>query len=150
MSSSPDSVKRKHTDTDTDHQKKKKKTKISEEDNICTICLEPCEDKTQCCSLTCGHTFHSECIWSWLIDHKTCPICRDGTMRCQHYKESTNKKDDKLWFIKQHSHTDVPKTIVASMMNEIKLLKNKIQEHEDRQLAMSLTNPITLLFNTIR
>ena len=139
--------KRKHISMEKDAEHDEKKSKL-EEDNDCTICLDSFKDSKHCCTLTCGHTFHSECIWPWLIEHKTCPICRDNTMQCQHYKESsTNTKDDPLWFITQHSHTDIAKTIVASLMNEIKLFKNTLQEQEDLQLAISLTDPITLLFN---
>ena len=25
---------------------------------------------------TCGHFFHFECIWEWLENHRTCPLCR--------------------------------------------------------------------------
>jgi hypothetical protein len=140
--------KRKSIPTEDTPQKGKKSKTEEEEVGNCIICLETFKEDHHCCTLSCGHVFHSECIWPWLIEHKTCPICRDGTMRCQHYKEE--KKEDSLWFIAQHSHTDIAKTIVTSLTNEITLLKKKLQEQSDHQMAVSLTNPITMLFDIIR
>lgn len=39
------------------------------EDN-CNICFEPCTNK-----LSCGHTFHQECINNWDIQNKKCSMC---------------------------------------------------------------------------
>lgn len=99
----------------------------------CPICME---SGGECCTLSCGHIFHSTCIWQWMIMHKTCPVCRDGTMTCQHYKEDIHK-DDPLWYIDVH-HTDVSKTIVSALLNEIKATKTDLQEQQDHELAMSL------------
>ena len=42
----------------------------------CTICLGDLEE-TQRYKLECDHSsFHFECIRKWLMDNKSCPICR--------------------------------------------------------------------------
>ncbi|KAK8646400.1 hypothetical protein V6N13_120189 [Hibiscus sabdariffa] len=61
------------------------KTRITE-DNVwdsfrnrisCSICLEDFTPVETVHSLPhCHHMFHSSCIQQWLVDHKSCPLCR--------------------------------------------------------------------------
>lgn len=51
-------------------------------DMICVICQEQLssdtstEDGVYVRKLTCGHIFHDQCIWKWLVNSKaTCPCC---------------------------------------------------------------------------
>lgn len=43
----------------------------------CPICLEKLKDGDEVISLPCAHTFHFQCITSWLSEHDTCPLCRN-------------------------------------------------------------------------
>lgn len=41
----------------------------------CSICLENCETdtvQTRCCQ----QPFHRDCIYEWIEDNPTCPLCR--------------------------------------------------------------------------
>lgn len=40
---------------------------------ICSICTEVFKTPFR---INCGHTFCKECIFRWLEDNKTCPVCR--------------------------------------------------------------------------
>ncbi|KAL8217554.1 hypothetical protein R6Q57_020928 [Mikania cordata] len=43
----------------------------------CVVCLERFKNGEKCKLLpNCNHTFHGECIDSWLIKTGACPICR--------------------------------------------------------------------------
>jgi len=42
----------------------------------CSVCLSALEEGEEARSLPCGHTFHRECIDSWLQKSKQCPVCR--------------------------------------------------------------------------
>ncbi|KAF6143937.1 hypothetical protein GIB67_001731 [Kingdonia uniflora] len=44
---------------------------------LCSVCLGDyqAEDKLQLIPM-CGHSFHMDCIGSWLSSHSTCPLCR--------------------------------------------------------------------------
>ena len=46
------------------------------EDNTCCICLAPYKQGEGKRTLGCEHSFHKKCIDKWLIESKTCPICR--------------------------------------------------------------------------
>jgi hypothetical protein len=39
----------------------------------CPICLNNLKNPVH---LPCGHTFHSDCILSWIDNNKNCPMCR--------------------------------------------------------------------------
>ncbi|KDO19275.1 hypothetical protein SPRG_15545 [Saprolegnia parasitica CBS 223.65] len=43
-------------------------------DDTCAICLGDFEDTVF--QLRCGHCFHRDCALHWLVEHATCPLCR--------------------------------------------------------------------------
>ena len=49
-------------------------------DSDCSICMQRPEEGEETVTLPCHHWFHFECAQSWLREHDTCPICREGIM----------------------------------------------------------------------
>lgn len=47
-----------------------------DEEQSCSICLEPFKKDEKVAVLKCNHFFHDACIKPWVEDHFTCPICR--------------------------------------------------------------------------
>ena len=47
----------------------------SKHDN-CTICLEAFKINDACIKLPCSHLYHEDCIISWFIRKKYCPLCQ--------------------------------------------------------------------------
>jgi len=43
---------------------------------LCSICADNIEEDL--CSTRCAHTFHFECLNTWLLHSKTCPQCRES------------------------------------------------------------------------
>ncbi|NP_001288484.1 RING finger protein 165 [Zea mays] len=48
----------------------------SEEEKVCTICLETFLPGEQVAVTPCNHTFHQGCIAPWVQGHGSCPVCR--------------------------------------------------------------------------
>ena len=53
---------------------------FTSEDTECSVCWESLDDDSKI-SLPCGHLFHSACLRRWLLQQRTCPICRTGVLR---------------------------------------------------------------------
>ncbi|XP_021753768.1 E3 ubiquitin-protein ligase SIS3-like [Chenopodium quinoa] len=55
-----------------------KDTVVLEEDRgeVCGVCQEEFEVGETVSGTTCMHKFHGSCLWKWLYDRQTCPLCR--------------------------------------------------------------------------
>lgn len=52
---------------------------------LCAICLEQCTPlAVGVCTLSCHHTFHTDCIQVWFVEKKECPVCRGTDISCNH------------------------------------------------------------------
>ena len=45
---------------------------------MCSVCLEPVRSTNSAGTkrLTCGHSFHTDCILPWFVNSDDCPSCR--------------------------------------------------------------------------
>jgi len=43
---------------------------------MCVICQDNYKSGERVGILSCGHTYHKDCIYTWLDHQKTCPLCR--------------------------------------------------------------------------
>ena len=50
------------------------------------------DSKEKITSLSCGHTFHTECLFEWLKTNESCPICRSKDMFNEADEEPDSKK----------------------------------------------------------
>ncbi|CAN4104477.1 unnamed protein product [Withania somnifera] len=44
----------------------------------CPVCFDIFEDKSVVVVTPCSHIFHRSCIFRWLLENSTCPICRES------------------------------------------------------------------------
>ncbi|NWS69444.1 RN128 ligase, partial [Crotophaga sulcirostris] len=44
--------------------------------DCCVVCIEPYKPNEVVRILTCNHLFHKNCIDPWLLEHRTCPMCK--------------------------------------------------------------------------
>ena len=49
---------------------------IARTSDLCSICYEDMAAGDEVYKLPCCHTFHVECLSSWIASHNTCPLCR--------------------------------------------------------------------------
>ena len=52
------------------------KKKKDEQDNECSICCLPIENRQQYLNLKCKHVYHKRCLQEWLRKNNRCPLCR--------------------------------------------------------------------------
>jgi hypothetical protein len=48
----------------------------STDEPACSICFAPLEEGDRVGDLRCGHTFHVDCLKTWLPRRNTCPLCQ--------------------------------------------------------------------------
>ncbi|KTG02089.1 hypothetical protein cypCar_00039819, partial [Cyprinus carpio] len=44
--------------------------------DACAVCIELYKPGDVLTVLTCNHFFHKSCIEPWLLEHRTCPMCK--------------------------------------------------------------------------
>jgi hypothetical protein len=47
---------------------------------ICTICQDHYAPGERIGTLTCGHIYHKDCVYTWLAQQKSCPLCRKNNV----------------------------------------------------------------------
>ena len=61
---------------------------------MCSICLSEFEDGQTVKTLRCGHSFHPECIDTWLVNERAlCPVCRQGIYQVEDWVEEMSSVD---------------------------------------------------------
>ena len=60
----------------------------------CSICLSKLGQADETSTLKCGHAYHATCIYKWLDQANTCPVCRasvrDRTIDVEHDPDVDN------------------------------------------------------------
>lgn len=88
--------------------------------DTCSICLSEIpsfqtRQKNYTRTLSCGHSFHTSCIQSWLNSHKSCPYCREDVYTYI------------IQWITNISHTNPIYTCNASLFRNISLTFKDIE-----------------------
>lgn len=47
----------------------------------CAVCLEPLQPGELVRRLPCGHCFHQPCVDPWLLEQRSCPMCKMDILR---------------------------------------------------------------------
>ncbi|KAF3328450.1 E3 ubiquitin-protein ligase RING1-like protein [Carex littledalei] len=54
----------------------------TDESEKCAVCLDKLEETGRNQTrLVCNHIYHEDCIFKWVSNHKTCPLCRVVAVR---------------------------------------------------------------------
>ena len=62
--------------------------------NICPICQDNLDIDTV--STSCGHTFHRDCIMTWLRANNMCPVCRQIDPFPIGFREERNRRREEI------------------------------------------------------
>ena len=57
-----------------------KKERAVGDEEPCAICFCEYERGEEIYRPGCGHFFHKECLWKWLEENASCPMCRNREM----------------------------------------------------------------------
>ena len=102
----------------------------------CPVCLEKfkgLENDINKSILSCGHSFHDNCINKWFEDNKTCPICRKEEIKI---KETPEKNQDSN--IDDHP-SSLLRRMAAHRRHESSLIDN-VNSNYDQELRFRLNN----------
>jgi hypothetical protein len=53
----------------------RKKLNNYKSEDECIICFDDFNGTKKCRQLHCGHIYHNNCIYNWLKERPTCPLC---------------------------------------------------------------------------
>uniref|UniRef100_A0A8C7ZQG3 Si:dkeyp-86f7.4 n=1 Tax=Oryzias sinensis TaxID=183150 RepID=A0A8C7ZQG3_9TELE len=54
---------------------------ITSDSHLCAVCIESYKQGDVVTVLTCDHIFHKACIEPWLLDRRTCPMCKSDILK---------------------------------------------------------------------
>lgn len=88
----------------------------------CSICFEPVPSTNSACSkrLSCGHSYHFNCILKWYEKSDDCPVCR---------KKQT--KDPVIFFKNniEQKMRDLYKDTIKTYEMELRRLNDRLRTH---------------------
>nr|XP_053630546.1 RING finger protein 150-like isoform X2 [Cherax quadricarinatus] len=58
---------------------------VSADCECCAVCIEPYQVADTVRTLPCKHEFHKNCVDPWLLDHRTCPMCKMDILKFYGY-----------------------------------------------------------------
>lgn len=66
------------------------KTGDKELDSDCAVCIDPYKAGDIVRMLPCRHVFHKTCVDPWLLEHRTCPMCKSDILKAFGYQVNMN------------------------------------------------------------
>lgn len=96
---------------------------------LCAVCIESYKAGEVVTILTCDHIFHKSCIEPWLLERRTCPMCKCDILKALGVEEED--KDD----VDRNSPPEVTVITVAGgeAMHEVPLTDNASLQHYDNR-----------------
>ncbi|EJD75001.1 hypothetical protein LOAG_17775 [Loa loa] len=61
-------------------------------DTDCPVCIDPYRAGDIIRSLPCRHIFHKTCVDPWLLEHRTCPMCKGDILKAFGYYVSLGRR----------------------------------------------------------
>ncbi|KAL5012100.1 hypothetical protein ScPMuIL_010651 [Solemya velum] len=102
---------------------------LESETDQCPVCIEPYKTSEVIRILPCKHVFHKSCVDPWLLDQRSCPMCKLDILRA--YGMHLNGSQDSV-------HPDPESTIVAA---------SAITEDAERSPTPEDSGPIRVKIN---
>ncbi|XP_041051687.1 E3 ubiquitin-protein ligase RNF128 isoform X1 [Carcharodon carcharias] len=90
----------------------------------CAVCIEAYKPNDVVRILTCNHIFHKNCIDPWLLEHRTCPMCKCDILKALGIEVDIEKVDETPETEQppsnppragQDRHTEVPESAIYTL-----------------------------------
>ncbi|XP_048400461.1 E3 ubiquitin-protein ligase RNF128 isoform X2 [Stegostoma tigrinum] len=107
----------------------------------CAVCIEAYKPNDVVRILTCNHIFHKHCIDPWLLEHRTCPMCKCDILKALGIEVDIEKAEEtpapeqsssNPQRTGQDRHTEVPEsaiyTVPAAFVAEHRLDESPVTE----------------------
>ncbi|KAF3686639.1 E3 ubiquitin-protein ligase RNF128 [Channa argus] len=65
---------------------------ITSDSHMCAVCIESYKAGDVVTVLTCDHIFHKSCIEPWLLERRTCPMCKCDILKALGVEEETKEE----------------------------------------------------------
>ncbi|XP_063046880.1 RING finger protein 148-like [Engraulis encrasicolus] len=69
---------------------KKGDEEVGTDSHTCAVCIDGYKRGEVVMILSCGHFFHKACIEPWLLEHRTCPMCKCNILGVKTVDEEVN------------------------------------------------------------
>ncbi|XP_035508501.1 E3 ubiquitin-protein ligase RNF128a [Morone saxatilis] len=70
---------------------KREDEETTSESHMCAVCIESYKAGEVVTVLTCDHIFHKACIEPWLLERRTCPMCKCDILKALGVEEETKE-----------------------------------------------------------
>lgn len=67
-------------------------------DADCPVCIDPYRAGDIVRMLPCRHVFHKTCVDPWLLEHRTCPMCKSDILKAFGYQVNINNSRRRAQF----------------------------------------------------
>ena len=101
----------------------------------CSICYDNITTETGMTQLSCEHTFHFRCIAQWMIEHSTCPCCRNKVSEYENLSDIHDEDTTILQEPPQISRLEFDELIdnLIEAANVIAFVAQEEEDEEDHQ-----------------
>eukprot|EP00794_Sanderia_malayensis_P006965 gene6965-7750_t len=110
-------------------------------EKTCAVCLDGYKDGETLRVLSCKHDFHKHCVDPWLLEHRTCPICKTDILKALGLEISDGDSDDVETqdTSTNRSQLDTPMTIVSEEPGRNAHLVDRAPVNEECPSPRSIT-----------
>ncbi|XP_073999375.1 E3 ubiquitin-protein ligase goliath-like isoform X2 [Rhodnius prolixus] len=122
---------------------------LAGESDCCPVCIEHYKVNDTIRDLPCSHVFHKNCIDPWLLEHRTCPLCKKDVLRLCGFVFTGSQESilpvDMEEGLEDQDNTDTGMTTSAelnySMQNTVIDLEQFSSEPISSAYSYNLVNP---------
>lgn len=107
--------------------------------NICSVCLELYKLGEAIRVLPCSHFYHKNCVDQWLIDHRTCPMCKSNILKALGYQTLPPQLSEEALYA-----LELSQLMFGSGLDDEPPMDIDFRSNEVETVRIPLSNQITL------